>query len=249
LNCQHRFRDKAAQEAGVSCLQEKVEVAFKLFIWSNFPLLAWSFSAYNVADFIPGVQLKTASENEISALLVRWGKGDQAALDELMPVVYDRLRRLARAHLKNEDSDITLQGTDLVHEAYLRLMRQHSPDWENRKQFFTFAAHLMRRILVDHARKSDAGKRWGGQLKVPLDESAEAIVSPAKKELEVLALDTALDKLARLDQRQAQIVELRFFGQCSIAETADALNLSEATVKREWTTARAWLHRAIHRRG
>jgi RNA polymerase sigma factor (TIGR02999 family) len=190
--------------------------------------------------------LKIAPENEISALLVRWRKGDQSALESLVPLVYERLRRLARAHLKNEDSDITLQGTDLVHEAYLRLTKQRSPDWESRNQFFTFAAYLMRRILVDHARKNDADKRGGSNLKVPLDESAETVAVP-EKELEILALDRALDKLARLDPRQAKIVELRFFGQCSIAETSHALGLSQATVKREWTTARAWLHRAICR--
>ncbi len=204
--------------------------------------------ALQCARSILGVQgLKTASENDISALLVQWGKGDQAALDALMPLVYDRLRRLARAHLKDEHSDISLQGTDLVHEAYLRLAKQHSPDWESRKQFFTFAAYLMRRILVDHARKNEAEKRGGSKVKVPLDESAESVAAPEGKELEVLALDRALDKLARMDSRQARIVELRFFGQCSIAETAELLGLSVATVKREWSTARAWLHRAIRR--
>lgn len=220
--------------------------SLKLFISNEFPLLTWGFPLYNVPIQFWGLGLKIAPENEISALLVRWGKGDQAALDALMPLVYDRLRRLARAHLKYEDSAITLQGTDLVHEAYLRLAKQRSPDWESRKQFFTFAAYLMRRILVDHARKNDAAKRGGSKLKVPLEESAEAVAAP-EKELEILALDRALDKLARLDPRQAEIVELRFFGRCSIAETAGALALSEATVKREWITARAWLYRAIRR--
>lgn len=187
------------------------------------------------------------SENDISALLVRWGKGDQAALHALMPIVYDRLRRLARAHLKGERSGISLQGTDLVHEAYLRLAKQHSPDWESRRQFFTFAAYLMRRILVDHARQNEAAKRGGSKVKVPVDDSAQAVAAPEGKELEVLALDQALDKLAKMDPRQARIVELRFFGQCSIEETADLLGLSDATVKREWSTARAWLHRAIRR--
>jgi RNA polymerase sigma factor (TIGR02999 family) len=180
-------------------------------------------------------------------LLVRWGKGDQAALDALMPLVYDRLRRLAQAHLRHEHSDISLQGTDLVHEAYLRLAKQRSPDWENRKQFFTFVAYLMRRILVDHARRNDANKRGGSKVKVPLDGSAESVPAPEAKELEVLALDRALDKLAQMDPRQSRIVELRFFGQFSIAETADLLGLSDATVKREWITARAWLYRSIRR--
>jgi RNA polymerase sigma factor (TIGR02999 family) len=196
---------------------------------------------------IGGLILKIASEHEISALLVRWRKGDRAALEALMPQVYDRLRRLARAHLRKENSDISLQGTDLVHEAYLCLARQHSPDWQNRRQFFAFAAHLMRRILVDHARKNAAKKRGGSKVKVPLDQSAQEAAALDQKELEILALDRALSKLAKLDPRQAQIVELRFFGQCSIAKTADLLGLSDATIKREWVTARAWLHRAIRR--
>ncbi len=186
-----------------------------------------------------------SAAGEISALLVRWANGDQQALDALMPLVYDRLRRLARARLRQERSDITLQGTDLVHEAYLLLARQHSPGWENRKQFFAFAARVMRRILVDHARRNEAGKRFGSRIKVPLDAAAEATAAEQRNELELMALDRALDDLTRLDERQGQIVELRFFGGCSVAETAELLDLSEATIKREWTTARAWLHRAI----
>jgi RNA polymerase sigma factor (TIGR02999 family) len=162
-----------------------------------------------------------------------------------MPLVYDRLRRLARARLRNEHRDISLQGTDLVHEAYMRMARQRSPNWDNRKQFFAFAAHVMRRILVDHARKTGADKRAGSKIRVPLDEAAEAVPAPSRGELDVLALDRALNKLAKMDSRQAQIVELRFFAGCSIAETADLLSLSDATIKREWITARAWLHRAI----
>jgi RNA polymerase sigma factor (TIGR02999 family) len=186
-----------------------------------------------------------SSAGEISALLVRWGNGDQQALDRLMPLVYDRLRRLARAHLRGERSDISLEGTDLVHEAYIRLAKQHSPDWENRKQFFAFAAHIMRRILVDHARKNDADKRGGSKVRVPLDEAEETVEARDRNELEILSLDHALNELARLDERQGQIVELRYFAGCSIAETAELLGLSDATIKREWVTARAWLHRAI----
>ena len=200
-----------------------------------------------MCPFKSGGQFLTITPgNEISALLVRWGNGDEAALGRLMPLVYGRLRQLARAHLKSEDSDCSLQGTDLVHETYLRLAKQRSPDWQNRKQFFTFSAYVMRRILVDHARKNAAGKRGGSRLKLPLDDSAAAVAAPGR-ELEILALDRALEKLAALDPRQARIVELRFFGQCSIAETADVTGLSDATVKREWTIARAWLHRAIGR--
>jgi len=187
---------------------------------------------------------KTAS-GDISALLACWADGDQHALAKLMPLVYDGLRRLARARLRNEHQDISLQGTDLVHEAYMRMAQQRSPHWENRKQFFAFATHVMRRILVDHARKTGADKRSGSKIRVPLDEAAEAIPAPNRGELDILSLDRALDNLAKMDSRQAQIVELRFFAGCSIAETADLLNLSDATIKREWITARAWLHRAI----
>lgn len=185
-----------------------------------------------------------AASGDISVLLASWADGDQHALGKLMPLVYDRLRRLARARLRNEYQGISLQGTDLVHEAYMRMAQQRSPNWENRKQFFAFAAHVMRRILVDHARKIGADKRSGSKIRVSL-EKAEAIPMPSGDELEILALDRALEKLTRMDSRQAQIVELRFFAGCSISETADLLNLSDATIKREWITARAWLHRAI----
>jgi RNA polymerase sigma factor (TIGR02999 family) len=190
---------------------------------------------------------KKGSPGDVSALLIRWGEGDQRAFDELMPLVYARLRRLAQAHLRGERSDISLQGTELVHEAYLRLGKQEAPGWKSRQQFFTFAAHVMRRILVDHARKTKAGKRWGSKIKVPLDAAADAPVAGTRDELEILALDRALDGLTRLDERLGQIVELRFFGGFSIAETAELLGLSEATIKREWLTARAWLHRAIRK--
>jgi len=188
---------------------------------------------------------KRGSPGDVSALLIRWGEGDQRAFDELMPLVYARLRRLAQAHLRRERSDISLQGTDLVHEAYLRLGKQEAPGWKNRQQFFSFAAHVMRRILVDHARKNKAGKRWGSKIKAPLDAAADAVAAGNRDEVEILALDRALDNLMQLDPRLGQIVELRFFGGFSIAETAELLGLSEATIKREWLTARAWLHRAI----
>jgi RNA polymerase sigma factor (TIGR02999 family) len=220
-------------------------MGFKLFVSSDFPLLGRTFSPYNKPGHSMSPNPSTGPAGEVSALLVRWGNGDQQALGRLMPLVYGRLRRLARAHLRNERPDISLQGTDLVHEAYLHLAKQHSPDWENRKQFFAFAAHVMRRILVDHARKHEADKRVGSKMKVPLDEAAEAMAAPERSQLEILALDCALDQLTKLDGRQGQIVELRFFGGCSIAETAELLGLSDATIKREWITARAWLKRAI----
>lgn len=175
-----------------------------------------------------------------TALLVRWKNGDRNALDQLLPLVYDELRRLARSYLRRERSQHTLQSTALVHEAYLRLVDQNV-DWQSRAHFFGIAAQMMRRILVDHARARHAAKRGDG-LKVTLDEGmalAEA------QSLDVLALDRALNELAKVDEQQGKVVELRYFAGLSIEETAEAMSISAATVKREWTMAKAWLARAI----
>lgn len=175
-----------------------------------------------------------------TALLVRWKNGDHNALDQLLPLVYDELRRLARSYLRRERSQHTLQSTALVHEAYLRLVDQNV-DWQSRAHFFGIAAQMMRRILVDHARARHAAKRGDG-LKVTLDEGmalAEA------QSLDVLALDRALNELAKVDEQQGKVVELRYFAGLSIEETAEAMSISAATVKREWTMAKAWLARAI----
>jgi RNA polymerase sigma factor (TIGR02999 family) len=175
-----------------------------------------------------------------TALLVRWKNGDQSALDQLLPLVYDELRRLARSYLQRERAQHTLQSTALVHEAYLRLVDQNV-DWQSRAHFFGIAAQMMRRILVDHARARHAAKRGDG-LKVTLDEGmalAEA------QSLDVLVLDRALNDLAKLDEQQGKVVELRYFAGLSIEETAEAMSISAATVKREWTMAKAWLARAI----
>ena len=179
-------------------------------------------------------------ERDITALLKDWSGGDRAALEKLMPVVYEELRRLAAAHLRSERSDHTLQPTALVHEAYLRLADQRSVEWANRAHFFSIAARIMRRILVDHARRRRALKRDGGGLRLTLAEASTEDRGP-----ELLALDTALTSLEALDPRQARIVELRFFGGLSVEETAEAAGISTATVKREWRTARAWLRREI----
>jgi RNA polymerase sigma-70 factor, ECF subfamily len=179
----------------------------------------------------------------VTALIARWNAGDQSALEDLLPLVYDELRRLARHYLAEERNGHTLQATALVHEAYLRLVGQSPTRIENRSQFFGIAARLMRQILVDHARTRLASKRGGGNL-ISLDESAD--IAP-RKELNLVALDEALNELARLDERQARIVELRFFAGLSIEETSRVLDISPVTVTRNWTTARLWLLRELDR--
>jgi len=160
----------------------------------------------------------------------------------LVPLVYDELRRIARRCLAGQRSDHTLQPTALVHEAYLRLARRDSLDWRDRVHFFAMAAQMMRQILVDHARKHAAAKRGGNAVTLLLDE--ESVVSK-QASFDLLALDDAMKQLASLDPRQSQIVELRFFGGLSIEETAQAVNISPATTKREWATARLWLYQAM----
>jgi RNA polymerase sigma factor (TIGR02999 family) len=180
-------------------------------------------------------------------LLVEWSHGDQNALERLTPLVYSELRRLARRHLSRERSDHTLQSTALVHEAYLRLIDQHSVQWQNRAHFFGVAAQLIRRILIDHARARQAGKRGAGACLLSLDE---ALDSPAEgRALDIVALDDALEQLATIDPRQSRIVELRFFAGLTVQETAEVLNISTPTVNREWNAAKAWLFRELNRRG
>ncbi len=183
------------------------------------------------------------SGKPVSALLVRWQNGDQEALQALMPLVYEELRRLAHRHLRGERPDHTLRSTELVQEAYLRLIDQQSSEVENRAHFFAVAARLMRQILVDYARKRRAAKRGYG-CKITLDQAVEMV---QKRDLDVLALDDVLNDLAGFDPQQARIVELRFFGGLSIEETSAVLKISPATVKRDWATARAWLYREMSR--
>ena len=183
-----------------------------------------------------------SSPQSVTQLLVSWGSGDRAALDELMPVVYDELRRLAESYLRRERSDHTLQPTALVHEAYLRLVDQRSVDWQNRAQFFGLAAQMMRRILVNHAEARRAGKRGGAAEKVSLDEAVSFF---EERELDLAALDEALGALSALDPQQGRIVELRFFGGLTVEEAGQVLGLSPATVKREWDSAKLWLRRQL----
>ena len=178
----------------------------------------------------------------ITDLLVEWSKGDQAALDQLLPLVYGELRRLARSYLRRERPDHTLQATALVHEAFLRLVDQHSVSWQNRAHFFGIASQMMRRILVNHALARRAAKRGGFAEKLSIDE---AMGLEDRREVDLIELDDALKELETLDPRQTRIVELRFFGGLSVEETAEVLDLSPATVKREWSTAKLWLRRRL----
>jgi RNA polymerase sigma factor (TIGR02999 family) len=189
---------------------------------------------------MPGETLSSEPSKPISELLVQWKGGDQGALTALLPLVYDELKRLARHHLRGERPGHTLQSTALVHEAYLRLV-QKPLQLQNRTHFFAVAARLMREILVDHARSRRAAKR-DYRCKITLDQ---AVALPQKRDVDLLSLDDALNELSHLDPRQGRIVELRFFGGLSIDETAEIMGISPATVKREWATARAWLHREM----
>jgi RNA polymerase sigma-70 factor (ECF subfamily) len=181
------------------------------------------------------------AENEVTLLLGQINAGDGDATGKLLPLVYDDLRRLARSYFAGEKPEHTLQATALVHEAYIRLVNWENVSWQNRAHFFAVAADVMRKILIDHARKKNAQKRDGGQ-KILIDE---AVSFSSDKELDLLKLDEAMQTLEKLDRRQARIVELRFFGGLSIEETAFVLKISETTVKREWTFAKAWFQREL----
>lgn len=185
----------------------------------------------------------SSSQQPVSALLAKWQGGDKEALHALVPLVYNELRRLAHRYLQKERPDHILQSTALVHEAYLRLMKQGGKKFENRAHFFAICAQLMRQILVEYARNRRAAKRDGGQT-LTLNDSIAFVKS---KSVDVIALDDALQALAILDPQQSRIVELRFFGGLSIEETSRVLDISEATVKRDWTTAKVWLHHEMSR--
>jgi len=179
---------------------------------------------------------------DVTRLLVLWTGGNQQAMEDLLPLVYDELRKLARRYLQRERPGHTLQSTALVHEAYLRMIDQHDVSWQGRSHFFGIAAQMMRRILVDHARGRDAAKRGAGACKLTLDED---LLAPAERDINLVALDQALDTLSKLDSQQGRIVELRFFAGLSIEETAEVLKISPATVKRDWAMAKAFLSRQL----
>ena len=185
--------------------------------------------------------MKTVPEADVCTLLRAWSDGDQSALDKLAPIVYDELRRLAGHYLSRERTGHSLQATALVNEAYLRLVDYKRMRWENRAHFFAVSAQLMRRILVDHARRHNL-KRGGGVQHIALEDTA--VVGGGRAE-NLVVLDDAMQALARIDPRKAHVVELRFFGGLSVEETAEVLKVSPVTVMRDWNTARAWLHREI----
>jgi RNA polymerase sigma-70 factor, ECF subfamily len=184
----------------------------------------------------------TSPSQEISQLLRAWSDGDRTALDRLVPLVYDELRRMARRYMDGQQAGHTLQTTALIHEAYLKLIDQKEAHWRNRAHFFGVAAKAMRSILVDYARASHAAKRGGEAVLVSLDEAA---VASDERATELLALDDALEGLAAIDRRKCQVVELRYFGGLSVEETAEVLQVSVETVAREWRLARTWLLREL----
>src|ERR1700694_922198 len=180
----------------------------------------------------------------VTQLLIAWNGGDKQALDKLLPVVYDELRRQAARYLRRERPGHTLQTTALIHEAYLRLIDQKSVHWQNRAQFFGIAAQMMRRILVDHARTKHRAKRGGSDIRISLTDATSVTKDP---DLNLVELDEALNRLEKIDPQQSKIVELRFFSGLNVEETAAALQISPATVKRDWKVAKAWLYREISR--
>jgi RNA polymerase sigma-70 factor (ECF subfamily) len=188
-----------------------------------------------------GDSVKTSSDGDVSTLLRAWSEGDQGALDKLAPIVYEELHRLARYYMNRERTGHSLQATALVNEAYLRLVDYKRMRWENRAHFFAVSAQLMRRILVDHARRHNL-KRGGGVQHVALEDTA---VIGGDQDENLVALDDAMQALAHIDSRKAQVVELRFFGGLSVEETAEVLKVSPVTVMRDWSTARAWLYREM----
>jgi RNA polymerase sigma factor (TIGR02999 family) len=181
---------------------------------------------------------------DVTRLLQEWSGGSSQALNELMPLVYNQLRQLAACQLRRERHSHTLQSTALVHEAFLKLIDQDRVQWKDRDHFFAIASQLVRRILVSHARSRNASKRGGGSTALAFDDS---IRLPERNDIDLVALDDALESLSRLDPQQARIIELRFFGGLSIAGTARVLGISTSTVTREWKVARAWLHRELTR--
>lgn len=183
-------------------------------------------------------------QSQVSSLLQRWSGGDAQALEQLIPIVYSELRRLAHYHLRRERDGHTLQTTALVHEVYLRLCSRDEPQWENRAHFFAVAARMMRRILVDHSRRRGAEKRGGAAFHAPLED---ALTIPAQPQFDLIALDGALEQLAVFDARKCQVVEMRFFTGLRAKEIAAVLRTTEATVRRDWIIAKAWLYRRLER--
>lgn len=182
---------------------------------------------------------------QITVLLREWSEGKREAFNELLPLVYDELHKQAKRYLRKENPNHTLQTTALIHEVYLKLVEQKSVDLQNRTHFFAIAANAMRQILVDHARTKHRDKRGGDEVKLPLDEAFQIAVD--EKDVDLIALDEALSRLEKIDEQQTRVVELRYFSGLSLEETAEALNISRATAARDWSIAKAWLHRELTR--
>ena len=182
---------------------------------------------------------------QITVLLRQWSDGNREALDELLPLVYNELHKQARRYFRKERQDHTLQTTALIHEAYLKLIDQRDVEWQNRTHFFAIAAQMMRRILVDHARAKHRDKRGGDDVKLPLEEAMLVVVD--ERNVDLIALDEVLTRLEAVDEQQARVVELRYFSGLSLEETAEALKISRATAARDWSMAKAWLHRELTR--
>jgi RNA polymerase sigma-70 factor (ECF subfamily) len=186
--------------------------------------------------------MTTLSTESVTHLLLDWQQGDSAAFDKLTPLVYDELRRIAHRYMRLERNGHTLQTTALVNEAYIRLVGQQDVEWRNRAHFFAVVARIMRHVLIDHARRRQYAKRGGEAEQVPFDEAS---VMSNERAAELIALDEALDELARLDPRKSKVVELRYFGGFTIEEAADVLQASAMTVRRDWRAAKAWLYREL----
>jgi RNA polymerase sigma factor (TIGR02999 family) len=189
--------------------------------------------------------LTALEPKEVTQKLQAWSEGNSEALDELLPIVYDELHKQAARFLRRERNDHTLQTTALIHEAYLKLVGQKNVHWQNRAHFFGIAAQMMRRVLIDYARTKHREKRGGDDVKVTLD--AAAFVATNERSVDLIALDEVLTRLAAMDEQQSRIVELRYFGGLNIEETAEALHISPATVKRDWNMAKAWMHHELSR--
>lgn len=187
--------------------------------------------------------MDSASRSKVTDLLIEWGKGDRDALDAMVPLVYEELKKLAASQLKRERHAQTLQTTALVHEAYSKLVDQRQVDWKNRAQFLGVASEVMRRVLLHHARKRLAAKRGGEAQRVSLSAAAES--ASESPNIDLIALDKALQELSQFDARKSKIVELKFFGGMTSQEISEVLKISDATIEREWTLARAWLYRTV----
>ena len=186
------------------------------------------------------------SPPNVTELLRNWSDGDKQAQEQLFQIVYNELHRQAARYVRNEHLGLSLQTTDLIHEAYLRLIDQHHVEWQNRLHFFAIAAKVMRHILVDHARSRQAAKRGGSNIRLPLEDAMVILPGP---NLDFVALDEALNRLAEIDPQQSRVVELRFFSGLTVEETAEVMSVSERTVKRDWNVAKAWLRRELSRGG